>query len=98
MRYLLQNPSLHLSHRQAQWVEKMQQFRFEFIYLKKETNKVADALSYTLEFECSAVEVHRALQLCWKELVEAARSDASYPTSKLGTARGLEEGRGTVDR
>ena len=81
-RYLLQNPSPHLSHRQARWVEKMQQFRFEFVHLEEETNKVADALSCTSEFECSAVEVHRALQLHWEELVEAAKSDASYPTSK----------------
>ena len=63
LRYLLQNPSPHLSHRQARWVEKMQQFRFEFVHLKGETNKVADALSRTPEFECSAVEVHRAPQL-----------------------------------
>ena len=82
LRYLLQNPSPHLSHRQARWVEKMQQFRFEFVHLKGETNKVADALSRTPEFECSAVEVHRAPQLRWEELVEAAKSDASYPTSK----------------
>ena len=34
------------------------------------------------EFECSTVEVHRAPQLRWEELVEAAKSDATYPTSK----------------
>ena len=82
LRYLLQNPSPHLSHRQAQWVEKMQPYRFEFVHLKGETNKVADALSHTSEFECSAIEILRASQLSWDELIEAADKDSGYPRAK----------------
>ena len=82
LRYLLQNPSPHLSHRQARWVEKMQPYRFEFVHLKGETNKVADALSRTPEFECSAIEVLRASQLSWDELIEAAEKDSGYPRAK----------------
>ena len=82
LHYLLQNPSPHLSHRQARWVEKMQPYRFEFVHLKGETNKVADALSRTPEFECSAIEVLRASQLSWDELIEAAEKDSGYPRAK----------------
>ena len=82
LRYLLQNPSPHLSHRQARWVEKMQPYRFEFVHMKGETNKVADALSRTPEFECSAIEVHRAPLLYWDEIVSAARDDPNYRNSK----------------
>ena len=78
--YLLQNPSPHLSHRQTRWVEKMQPYRFEFVHMKGETNKVADALSCTLEFECSAIEVHRAPLLHWDEIVSAARDDPTTAT------------------
>ena len=78
LKYLLQNPSPHLSHRQARWVEKMQPYRFEFIHLKGEANKVADALSRTPEFECQALEIHSAAQLHREELLSAARQDSSY--------------------
>ena len=56
----------------------MQPYRFEFIYLKGETNKVADALSRTLEFKCCAIEVHPAAQIRPADLLEAARKDSSY--------------------
>ena len=78
LRYLLQNPSPHLSHRQARWVEKMQRYRFEFVHMKGETNKVADALSRTPEFECSALEIHAAAPLCREEMSAAARKDPQY--------------------
>ena len=78
LRYLLQNPSPHLSHRQARWVEKMQPYRFEFVHLKGEANKVADALSRTPEFECQAIEIHPAACLHWEELAIAARGDPTY--------------------
>ena len=100
LRYLLQNPSPHLSHRQARWVEKMQPYRFEFVHLKGETNKVADALSRTPEFECSAVEIHRAPQLYWDELVQAARVDPAYPESQPEKGGGWkkEQGLWTLDQ
>ena len=60
----------------------MQPYRFEFVHMKGETNKVADALSRTPEFECSAIEVHRAPLLHWDEIVSAARDDPSYRNSK----------------
>ena len=78
LKYLLQNPSPHLSHRQARWVEKMQPFRFEFVHLKGETNKVADALSRTPEFECSALEILSSQSLHQDEIVAAARKDSGY--------------------
>ena len=85
LKSLLQNPSPHLSHRQARWVEKMQPYRFEFIHLKGEANKVADALSRTPEFECRAVEVHAAPSLSLEDLKTAAAKDPTYgvpPTMK----------------
>ena len=78
LRYLLQNPSPHLSHRQARWVEKMQPYRFEFVHMKGEANKVADALSRTPEFECSAIEVHAAPPLHQEDLSKAAKADKGY--------------------
>ena len=78
LKYLLQNPSPHLSHRQARWVEKMQPYRFEFIHLKEETNKIADALSRTPEFECSALEIHPAQPLHQDDLVSSAQADPRY--------------------
>ena len=41
----------------------MQPYRFEFVHLKGEANKVADALSHTPEFECHAVEIYAAAPL-----------------------------------
>ena len=79
LRYLLQNPSPHLSHRQSRWVEKLQPYRFEFVHLKGEANKVADALSRTPEFECQAIEIHSAAPLRQEELEEAARKDVDSP-------------------
>ena len=78
LKSLLQNPSPHLSHRQARWVEKMQPYRFEFVHVKGEANKVADALSRTPEFECRAVEVHAAPSLTLEDLKSAAASDSTY--------------------
>ena len=78
LRYLLQNPSPHLSHRQARWVEKLQRYRFEFVHLKGEANKVADALSRTPDFECAALEVHCADPLCREDLTSAAQKDSTY--------------------
>ena len=60
----------------------MQPYRFEFVHMKGETNKVADALSHTLEFECSAIEVHCAPLLYWDEIVLAVRDDPNYRNSK----------------
>ena len=88
LKYLLQNPSPHLSHRQARWVEKMQPYRFEFVHLKGEANKVADALSRTPEFECHAVEIHAAAPLHLEDLTEAAKKDPTYATPPA--ARGCE--------
>ena len=88
LKSLLQNPSPHLSHRQARWVEKMQPYRFEFVHLKGETNKVADALSRTPEFECQAIEVHAADQIQQQELREAARNDPAYVQPPPGARKG----------
>ena len=87
LKSLLQTPSPHLSHRQSRWVEKMQPYRFEFVYLKGEANKVADALSRTPEFECSAIEIHAADQLNASDFVEAARRDSTYSTPPSGSAQ-----------
>ena len=78
LRYLLQNPSPHLSHRQARWVEKLQRYRFEFVHLKGEANKVADALSRTPDFECAALKVHCADPLCREDLTSVAQKDSTY--------------------
>ena len=78
LRYLLQNPSPHLSHRQARWVEKMQPYRFDFVHLKGEANKVADALSRTPEFECQAIEIHPSTHFYQEDLSRAAQEDVSY--------------------
>ena len=88
LKSLLQNPSPHLSHRQARWVEKMQPYRFEFLHLKGETNKVADALSRTPEFECQALEVHAAAPLRREELLEAAKNDQGYAQPPPGKREG----------
>ena len=56
----------------------MQPFRFEFVHLKGETNKVADALSRTPEFECSALEILSSQSLYQDEIVAAARKDSGY--------------------
>ena len=56
----------------------MQPYRFEFVHLKGEANKVADALSRTPEFECRAVEIHPAAPLYRENLTHAAREDPSY--------------------
>ena len=78
----------------------MQPYRFEFVHLKGETNKVADALSRTPEFECSAVEIHWAPQLYWDELVQAARVDPAYPGSQPEKGGGWkkEQGLWTLDQ
>ena len=56
----------------------MQPYRFEFVHLKGETNKVADALSRTPEFECTALEVFPAQPLHQDELIKAAQQDQAY--------------------
>ena len=56
----------------------MQPYRFEFVHLKGETNKVADALSRTPEFECSAIEILPLQPLHQDELIQAARKDSRY--------------------
>ena len=78
LKSLLQIPSPHLSHRQSRWIEKMQPYRFEFVHLKGEMNKVADALSRIPEFECRVIEVYPADQIRLTELFEAAKKDPSY--------------------
>ena len=99
LKSLLQTPSPHLSHRQSRWVEKMQPYRFEFVHLKGETNKVADALSRTPEFECRAIEVHPADQIRPTELLEAARKDPSYVQPPTGMRQGWKrEGELWVNR
>ena len=74
----------------------MQPYRFEFVYLKRKTNKVADALSRTPEFECSAVEIHRAPQLYWDELMRAARADPAYPESQPEKGGGWKKEQGLL--
>ena len=91
LKSLLQNPSPHLSHRQARWVEKMQPYRFEFMHLKGETNKVADALSRTPEFECQAIEIHAASPLRQEDLIEAAKADPAYTQLPLGKREGWKK-------
>ena len=56
----------------------MQPYRFEFVHLKGETNKVTDTLSRTPEFKCTALEVHSAPLLHREELIDAARKDPGY--------------------
>ncbi|KAJ3567660.1 hypothetical protein NP233_g6218 [Leucocoprinus birnbaumii] len=45
----------HLSRRQARWMELLQQYDFEIVYVKGEDNAVADALSRT-NFEETSIE------------------------------------------
>ena len=87
LKSLLQTPSPHLSHRQARWVEKMQPYRFEFVHLKGEANKVADALSRTPEFECNAIEIHAADHISSQDFSVAAQKDSTYPSSPPNAAR-----------
>ena len=94
LKYLLQNPSPHLSHRQARWVEKMQRYRFEFVHMKGEANKVADALSRTPEFECTAVEIHSAAPLCREEMMNAAQKDPLYVRPRATAGEKWEQKKG----
>ena len=66
----------------------MQPYRFEFVYLKGEANKVADVVSRTPEFKCYAVEIYAAAPLHLEDLTEAAKKDPTYATPP--TARGCK--------
>ena len=59
----------------------MQPYRFEFVHLKGEANKVADALNRTPEFECRTVEIYAAAPLHLEDLTEAAKKDPTYAIS-----------------
>ncbi|KAJ3576959.1 hypothetical protein NP233_g65 [Leucocoprinus birnbaumii] len=67
----------HLSRRQARWMELLQQYNFEIVYIKGEENTVADALSRT-NFEEARSEIET-----WRHCPEDRLDELEVPVCSV---------------
>ncbi|KAJ3566511.1 hypothetical protein NP233_g6963 [Leucocoprinus birnbaumii] len=72
----------HLSRRQARWMELLQQYEFEIVYIKGDDNSVADALSRT-NFEEARTEIET-----WRHCPEDRLDELEVPVCSILLAEG----------